>query len=321
MGCACEDTRTSLPAQIYSKRRAVRAHDSPRTTALGSAKGWAREPLAIYRRTVLAQRADMRGIVPLSVAAAAGGLLYHERRLQGKAARLSAATLETLLNAIDANDAETGAHVRRVATYALILGEAAGFDEQTLRSIERVALFHDIGKLDQALTDILHDPSKLTPKERRAVMTHPRLGAEVLAPLSAFYPDLGKGVEAHHERWDGTGYPRGLKRKRIPLTARVVAITDSFDAITHWRRYSHARSFNQATQAIAEGRGTQFDPALVDLFLSPPVLAEIERAMRQAHARRQKRKNRRRGETQRAPDITFRWRPRSRGSRARDHQP
>ena len=105
------------------------------------------------------------------------------------------------------------------------------------------ALFHDIGKLHGALSDIFHEQSKLTPEERRAVRTHPQRGAEVLAPLSAFYPDLGKGVAAHHERWDGTGYPRGLKGKRIPLVARVVAIADSFDAITYRRRYSHARSF------------------------------------------------------------------------------
>jgi cyclic di-GMP phosphodiesterase len=250
----------------------------------------------------------MRDLLPVTVGAAAGGLLYREHSIRTKAERLSAATLETLLNAIDANDGVTGAHVRRVATYALILGEAAGFDDKTRRSIERVALFHDIGKLHEALTDIFHDPSKLTPEERRAVMTHPQRGAEVLAPLSVFYPDLGKGVAAHHERWDGTGYPRGLKGKRIPLTARVVAIADSFDAITHRRRYSHARSFNEAVKAIAEGHGTQFDPDLVDLFLTPNVLAKIEKAMRQANAPRTKRKNRRRGENQGVPDITFRWR-------------
>jgi HD-GYP domain-containing protein (c-di-GMP phosphodiesterase class II) len=250
----------------------------------------------------------MRELMPLSVSAAAGGLLYREHRMRTKAERLSAATLETLLNAIDANDAITGAHVRRVATYALILGEAAGVDEQTLHSIERVALFHDIGKLHEALTDIFHEPSKLTPEERRAVMTHPQRGAEVLAPLSVFYPDLGKGVAAHHERWDGTGYPRGLKGRRIPLTARIVAIADSFDAITHRRRYSHARSLSEAVQAISEGRGTQFDPEFVDLFLRPDVLAKIDKAMRQANAPRRKRQNRRRGEADRAPDITFRWR-------------
>jgi len=260
----------------------------------------------------------MRDLLPFSVSAAAGGLLYREHRIRTNAERLSAATLETLLNAIDANDGVTGAHVRRVATYALIVGEAAGFDEKTLRSIERVALFHDIGKLDEALTDIFHDPSKLSPEDRRAVMTHPLRGAEVLGPLSVFYPDLGKGVAAHHERWDGTGYPRGLKGKRIPLTARVVAISDSFDAITHRRRYSHARSFSEAVKAVAEGRGTQFDPELADLFLSPAVLSKIEKAMRKANAPRKKHVNRRRGAVHPVSDITFRWRQRSSGPRARD---
>jgi HD-GYP domain-containing protein (c-di-GMP phosphodiesterase class II) len=256
-----------------------------------------------------------------ATAAAAAGLLYREHNLRTKAERLSAATFETLLNAIDANDETTGAHVRRVAAYALILAEAAGLDERAERSIERVALFHDIGKLHGALTDIFHEQSKLTPEERRAVMTHPRRGAEVLAPLVAFYPDLGKGVAAHHERWDGTGYPQRLKGKRIPLPARVVAIADSFDAITHRRRYSHARSFADATRAISDGRGTQFDPELVDLFLTPPVRSQIEKAMREAHMPRKSTGNRRRGSSQPAPDITFRWRPRERGSQSRDHRP
>jgi len=263
----------------------------------------------------------MKSILPLSIGAAASGLLYREHELRGRAERLSAATLETLLNAIDANDAETGAHVRRVALYALILGKAADLDEHTLRSVERVALFHDIGKLHGALSDIFHEHSKLTPEERRAVMTHPQRGADVLAPLSVFYPDLGKGVAAHHERWDGSGYPRGLKGKRIPLAARVVAIADSFDAITHRRRYSHARTFAEAIRAIAEGKGTQFDPELVDLFLTRPVQAKIEKSFREANRPRKKPgPNRRQGETQSAPDITFRWRRRSREPQSQDHQ-
>src|ERR1700686_2648964 len=129
----------------------------------------------------------MKDIVPLTIGAAAGGLLLREHSMRTKAERLSAATLETLLNAIDANDAEPGAHVRRVALYALILGKGADPDEHTLRSVERVALFHDIGKLHGALSDIFHEQSKLTPEERRAVRTHPQRGAEVLAPLSALY--------------------------------------------------------------------------------------------------------------------------------------
>jgi HD-GYP domain-containing protein (c-di-GMP phosphodiesterase class II) len=239
----------------------------------------------------------------------AGALLIHERRARDRAERLSAATLETLLNAIDANDAETGAHVRRVAAYAQVLGDAAGFDEHTMRSVERVALFHDIGKLHEALTDIFHDPAKLTLEERRAVRTHPFRGEQVLEPLVAFYPDLGKGVAAHHERWNGTGYPRQLKGKRIPLAARVVAISDSFDAITHCRRYSAAKSMAEAVAAIANGRGTQFDPELVDLFLSPLVIADVERTMREAHSPKRKKKGNRRGrENHPAPDIKFRWR-------------
>ena len=263
----------------------------------------------------------MRELIPVSVGAAAGGLLYREHQIRSRAERLTAATMESLLNAIDANDETTGSHVRRVATYALVLGEAAGYDERVLRSIERVALFHDIGKLHGALTDIFHDTSRLTPEERRAVRTHPERGAEVLSPLSAFYPELGKGVAAHHERWDGTGYPRGSKGRRIPLEARVVAIADSFDAITHRRRYSHARSFKEAVKAITDGKGTQFDPDLVDLFLEKPVLSRVEKEMRRAHGPQSKRDNRRRGESQRAPDVTFRWRPRSLGSRSRDREP
>jgi putative two-component system response regulator len=263
----------------------------------------------------------MRDVIPLTLGAAATGLLYREHSIRTRAERLSAATLETLLNAIDANDEITGAHVRRVAIYASILGETAELDERTLRSIERVALFHDIGKLHGALTDIFHDPAKLTPEERRAVMTHPQRGAEVLEPLSSFYPELGKGVAAHHERWDGTGYPRGLKGRRIPLAARVVAIADAFDAITHRRRYSHARSFSEAMRAIEEGKGTQFDPDLAALFLAAPVSEKIERAMREANMPQKKRGNRRSGDAKRAPDVNFRWRPRSLGSRSRDRQP
>jgi HD-GYP domain-containing protein (c-di-GMP phosphodiesterase class II) len=266
---------------------------------------------------------EMSKLTPLAVGTVAGtiagALMIRERRARIHAERLGAATLETLLNAIDANDASTGAHVRRVADYSLILSDAAGFDDRTCHSIERVALFHDIGKIHEAIADIFHDDDKLTPAERRAVMTHPQRGADVLAPLKHFYPDLSEGVLSHHERWDGTGYPRHLKARRIPLTARVVAIADTFDAITHARRYSGARSVEEAKKAIAEGRGTQFDPDLADLFLSPPVMELVEHRMGMKRAPR--RKDQRRDGTRTdhpVPDLKFRWRsevvsPRPRG--------
>ena len=253
----------------------------------------------------------MRGLLPFGIGAVAGAgalVYYREHRERTRLERLGAATLETLLDAIEANDAVTGAHVRRVAAYSLILGDAADVDARMLRSIERVALFHDIGKLHEALTDIFHDIGKLSAADRLAVMTHPQRGAQVLEPLVGFYPELGKGVAAHHENWDGTGYPLGLKGKKIPFEARVVAIADSFDAIIHRRRYSHAKSFEEGTKAIAGGRGTQFDPELVDLFLSPPLLVEIDRETRKANGPKRRERNRRRGESQKAPDLTFRWR-------------
>lgn len=253
---------------------------------------------------------------PLVVGLAASGLVIRARRHRILAERIGAATLETLLNAIDANDAVTGAHVRRVARYSLILCEALELDEHECASVERVALFHDIGKIHEAITDIFHENSKLTPEERRAVMTHPQRGADVLAPLAPFYPKLPKGVLSHHERWDGSGYPRHLKGKRIPQEARIIAIPDTFDAITNSRRYSEARSVAEATRVIENGRGTQFQPELVDLFLSPPVLDAVEEARAESN-RRHKRHHRRDGKKigEDVPDIRFRWRTSGAGRR------
>jgi HD-GYP domain-containing protein (c-di-GMP phosphodiesterase class II) len=246
---------------------------------------------------------------PFLAGAVAGALYYRERRERLALERLGAATLESLLDAIDANNAETGAHARRVADYALTLAVAADADEKLQRSIERVALFHDIGKIDGAISDIVGESTKLTADERISVMHHPRRGAEVLGPLAAFYPDLPEGVLAHHERWDGTGYPRSLRGEAIPIEARIVAIADTFDAITQSRSYSHGRSLKEALTIIASGRGNQFDPDLVDLFLSPPVLEHIERSMRRANSpRRAHAKRRRSSQQQGVPDITFRWR-------------
>ena len=185
--------------------------------------------------------------------------------------RVAAAALEALLNAIDANDAQTGAHVRRVAAYSLVLARAAGLDERQCNSIERVALYHDIGKINAALFDIVHDTERLSEKERALIITHPQLGADVIRPLSAFYPELYDGVLTHHECWDGSGYPRGLRGFDIPQEARLVAFADTFDVITHGRRYERERSVNAAREVIAAGRAPQFDPDLTALSLSDPV--------------------------------------------------
>jgi HD-GYP domain-containing protein (c-di-GMP phosphodiesterase class II) len=257
--------------------------------------------------------------LPAAAAVAASALLLrHELKGRQTAERIAAAALESLLKAIDANDAETGAHVRRVAAYALVLADAAGLEEHVKRSVERVALFHDIGKIHEALFDIIHEHRKLSADERKAIATHPQRGAEVLAPLCGFYPDLPEGVLSHHEHWDGTGYPRHLKGRRIPLTARVVSIADTFDAITHRRRYRDGRSAEKARDVILEGRETQFDPDLVDLFVFPPVFARILATEREVARWREPVLSRRTGRDEEAvPDITFRWRPGRTATRGR----
>ena len=251
-------------------------------------------------------------------AAAAAAVFARREQTRRTTERFAAAALETLLNAIDANDPETGAHVRRVAAYSLILGEAAELTEHECKSIERVALFHDIGKIHEAIIDIVRDDQPLTPADRRAIAKHPIAGANVLRPLSGFYPDLSDGVLSHHERWDGKGYPRGLKGRRIPLAARVVAVADTFDALTHGRRYRDAQPNDVARKVLLEGRGTQFDPEFVDLFLFPPIFERVLKVEREIVAWEPPVQKRRGGrDDENVPDITFRWRPGRNGSRGR----
>ena len=266
-------------------------------------------------RTVLARlaRVTSRAAVPASLfGIGAGSLLLHEHRARQQAERLAAATLETLLNAIDANDPVTGAHVRRVARYALVLGDAADLEERALRALERIALFHDIGKIHEALFDIVHDDDKLSPEAWRAISTHPTRGAEVLQPLAPFYPELPEGVLAHHECWDGSGYPRRLAGEDIPFASRIVALADTFDALTARRRYRPGRPPEEAADVICRGRGIQFDPELTDLFLCPPVFACLRTTLQSEHGRgappRKPAERRRMNKRTPAPDVRFRWR-------------
>ena len=230
--------------------------------------------------------------------------------------RLAAAALESLLHAIDANDPETGAHVRRVAVTSVVLARAADWDVVRQHRVERVALFHDIGKINGALFDVMRGTVGLTAAERRLIATHTDRGAEVVAPLASFYPELPAAVRAHHEWWNGEGYPRGLRGTAIPFEARIVAIADVFDALTHRRRYKADFPVARAGRLIGAGRGTQFDPDLTDLFLSPPVQEEIAAAQAAQAARPGVRPRggarsdprKQAGRRRDTPEIAFRWR-------------
>jgi HD-GYP domain-containing protein (c-di-GMP phosphodiesterase class II) len=258
-------------------------------------------------RSVLAFETGMLRPGYVLVGALAGVLIARQRSARQRAERFAAAALETLLGAIDANDPQTGAHVRRVAAYALVLADAMDLDPDERRTVELAALFHDIGKIHEALFDIVHEQHRLDASERRAVATHPARGAQVLAPIAHFHPRLAAAVLAHHERWDGTGYPRGLRGRRIPLAARIVTIADTFDAITYNRRYRKGRTVREAARIIANGRGTQFDPEIVDVFVLPPVLECFAHEHR-VSARTLGRPRDNGDVAERPPKIEIRWR-------------
>jgi HD-GYP domain-containing protein (c-di-GMP phosphodiesterase class II) len=155
-----------------------------------------------------------------------------------------------------------------VAAYALLLGRRSGLEGQDLQRLELGALLHDIGKIGIP-QNVLLKPGPLDPEEWAMIRDHTRLGYRLLAPFKELQ-DEAELVYSHHERYDGTGYPRGLKKKQIPLGARIFAIVDTLDAIASDRPYRAGRDLAAARQEIARQRGRQFDPGLVDTFLAIP---------------------------------------------------
>jgi len=178
------------------------------------------------------------------------------------------ATVRALTNAVEARDAYTGKHAERVAAYALEIGNAVGERWAGSPEIEFGFLLHDIGKV--AVPDsILHKPEPLTAQERELIQQHPVTGWEIVRQVD-FLGAASDVVRHHHERWDGDGYPDGLKGDEIPLTARVFAVADTLDALTTTRPYRPASPIGDARALIHEGRGTQFDPTVVDAFEAMP---------------------------------------------------
>jgi response regulator RpfG family c-di-GMP phosphodiesterase len=176
-------------------------------------------------------------------------------------------TLEALVLALDARDRETKGHSFRVASYVLIMARYLGVEEGTPEWIDmqRGALLHDVGKI--GVPDfILHKPGPLTPEEWDDMKRHPRIGFEMLKDI-AFLSGASAIVAAHHERFDGKGYPRGLRGDEIPLGARIFAAADTFDAMTSDRPYRKALSAEEAREEIVRHSGTQFDPQVVQAFL------------------------------------------------------
>jgi diguanylate cyclase (GGDEF)-like protein/putative nucleotidyltransferase with HDIG domain len=175
-------------------------------------------------------------------------------------------TIETLAMAIDAKDQITHGHIRRVQSYAVGLAKRVGIaDESLIKAIEAAALLHDMGKL--AVPEyILNKPGKLTPAEFEKMKLHASVGADILSAIDFPYPVVPI-VRHHHESWDGTGYPKGLKGTEIPIGARILSVVDCFDALTSDRPYRPRLSNEEAIKILVERRGNMYDPLVVDTFV------------------------------------------------------
>lgn len=204
------------------------------------------------------------GVLYLAMRSSTGRLHDAERHI-ATVDRLYLSTIGALSTAIEAKDGVTSSHIHRVQHYAMGLAKAlGGLDEQTLKAIQAAALLHDTGKL--AVPErILNKPGKLTPAEFETMKQHVDVGANILSTIDFPYPVVPI-VRAHHENWDGTGYPNGLKGTDIPLGARILSVVDCYDALTSDRPYRRAMSDQAALAIIRERRGTMYDPAVVDMF-------------------------------------------------------
>ncbi len=180
--------------------------------------------------------------------------------------RLHISTIETLAMAIDAKDQVTHGHIRRVQRYAVALARALGVaDDKQLRAIEAAALLHDMGKL--AIPEfILNKPGRLTTREFAIMKTHAAVGADLLSSIHFPYPVVPI-VRHHHENWDGTGYPDGLRGADIPVGARILSVVDCYDALTSHRPYRPALSAEDALEILTQRRGRMYDPLVVDAFV------------------------------------------------------
>jgi response regulator RpfG family c-di-GMP phosphodiesterase len=198
-----------------------------------------------------------------------------------------------LAKAAEARDTDTGNHIVRVGLASQLLAKALGLDEATQERMLLTSPLHDVGKI--GIEDhILRKPGSLSDDERRRMQEHCRIGAEILTEdLRGFLQRLGENTGdsgendllkvaarialCHHERWDGTGYPNGLRGEEIPIEARIVAVTDVYDALRTKRPYKDEFDSNKALQIMLEGAGTHFDPHVIGTFAS--IYAEVESAL------------------------------------------
>lgn len=186
--------------------------------------------------------------------------------------RVSTVSMQTILsisNAVDAKDSYTQEHSKRVSEYSVMIAGKLGFDDKHVEEIRQIALLHDIGKI--AVSDnILKKPAKLTAEEYEIMKRHTTAGGQILKDLTII-KNVSLGAMYHHERYDGTGYPEGLSGDDIPIEARIIAVADAFDAMNSNRIYRKSLTKEKILAELENGKGKQFDPELIDLFMDDAI--------------------------------------------------
>ncbi|MBA3853729.1 MAG: hypothetical protein C0503_04885 [Gemmatimonas sp.] len=189
--------------------------------------------------------------------------------------------LQLMVASIEARDPYTSGHSQRVARYARVIAKEVGLSQRQIERVEIAALLHDVGKIHEEFAHILRKPGRLSEDEFAMMKLHPIRSAELVSKVSHFV-DLVAPVRAHHEAWNGTGYPDQLKGQDIPLAARVIAIADTIDAMTTSRPYREGLSLEKVRAEIAAESGRQFDPSLADAISSPRVWSVVSETILRA---------------------------------------
>ena len=208
-------------------------------------------------------QSDMVLFKPLSAQAA---VAIERARLYEDLEDMFLSTVKSLAAAIDAKDPYTRGHSERVTRFSILIARELGLDDKTQRDVQLCALLHDVGKIGVPIS-ILRKKDKLTDEDWKHIRRHPVLGAEIISPITQL-KELVRNIRNHHERYDGKGYPDSLEGEDIPLISRILAVADTFDALTSERPYRNGLSDKAALEEMEVVKGTQLDPACVEAFLA-----------------------------------------------------
>ena len=212
-----------------------------------------------------------------SIALENAQLFEEQTRLYREQKELFESFIDTLATSIDARDKITAGHSLRVKLYSVLIAKKMGLDEKEIGIVEKAAILHDIGKIG-IMDSVLQKEGKLTPEEYAHIQEHARITHDILDKIhmSEDFKKITEIACSHHEKFDGHGYYRGLKGKKIPLGGRILAVADVFDAITSKRHYRDRMPINNAINIILEGSGTHFDKKIVEIFMELELIELIQ---------------------------------------------